>query len=143
MSELIYLDNAATTKVAPEVYEAMNPYFEEYYGNAASVYRFAGESKKAVEDARKEVADFLGAKPNEIYFTGGGSESDNWALKGLAFSLRNKGKHIITSAIEHHAILHTCEYLEKLGYEITYVGVDENGIIKLDELENQSARIQF
>ena len=135
MSELIYLDNAATTKVAPEVYEAMNPYFEEYYGNAASVYRFAGESKKAVEDARKEVADFLGAKPNEIYFTGGGSESDNWALKGLAFSLRNKGKHIITSAIEHHAILHTCEYLEKLGYEITYVGVDENGILKLDELE--------
>ena len=135
MSELIYLDNAATTKVAPEVYEAMNPYFEEYYGNAASVYRFAGESKKAVENARKEVADFLGAKPNEIYFTGGGSESDNWALKGLAFSLRNKGKHIITSAIEHHAILHTCEYLEKLGYEITYVGVDENGILKLDELE--------
>ena len=135
MSELIYLDNAATTKVAPEVYEAMNPYFEEYYGNAASVYRFAGESKKAVEDARKEVADFLGAKPNEIYFTGGGSESDNWALKGIAFSQRKKGKHIITSAIEHHAILHTCEYLEKLGYEITYVGVDENGIIKLDELE--------
>ena len=135
MSELIYLDNAATTKVAPEVYEAMNPYFEEYYGNAASVYRFAGARKKAVENARKEVADFLGAKPNEIYFTGGGSESDNWALKGLAFSLRNKGKHIITSAIEHHAILHTCEYLEKLGYEITYVGVDENGILKLDELE--------
>ena len=135
MSELIYLDNAATTKVAPEVYEAMNPYFEEYYGNAASVYRFAGESKKAVEDARKEVADFLGAKPNEIYFTGGGSESDNWALKGIAFSQRKKGKHIITSAIEHHAILHTCEYLEKLGYEITYVGVDENGILKLDELE--------
>ena len=135
MSELIYLDNAATTKVAPEVYEAMNPYFEEYYGNAASVYRFAGESKKAVEDARKKVADFLGAKPNEIYFTGGGSESDNWALKGIAFSQRKKGKHIITSAIEHHAILHTCEYLEKLGYEITYVGVDENGIIKLDELE--------
>ena len=135
MSELIYLDNAATTKVAPEVYEAMNPYFEEYYGNAASVYRFAGESKKAVENARKEVADFLGAKPNEIYFTGGGSESDNWALKGIAFSQRRKGKHIITSAIEHHAILHTCEYLEKLGYEITYVGVDENGIIKLDELE--------
>ncbi len=135
MSELIYLDNAATTKVAPEVYEAMNPYFEEYYGNAASVYRFAGESKKAVEKARGDIAEFLGANPNEIYFTGGGSESDNWALKGLAFSLRNKGKHIITSAIEHHAILHTCEYLEKLGYEITYVGVDENGILKLDELE--------
>lgn len=135
MSELIYLDNAATTKVAPEVYEAMNPYFEEYYGNAASVYRFAGESKKAVEDARKEVADFLGAKPNEIYFTGGGSESDNWALKGLAFSLRNKGKHIITSAIEHHAILHTAQWLEKHGFEVTYVGVDEDGKIKLDELK--------
>ena len=136
MSELIYLDNAATTKVAPEVYEAMNPYFEEYYGNAASVYRFAGESKKAVEDARKEVADFLGAKPNEIYFTGGGSESDNWALKGIAFSQRRKGKHIITTKIEHHAILHTCEYLEKQrGFEITYLDVDENGVVKLDELK--------
>lgn len=135
MNEFIYLDNAATTKVAPEVYEAMEPYFEEYYGNAASVYRFAGESKKAVEQARSEIAEFLGAKPNEIYFTGGGSESDNWALKGIAYALREKGKHIITSAIEHHAILHTCDYLETLGYDITYVGVDENGIIKLDELE--------
>lgn len=135
MDKFIYLDNAATTKVAPEVYEAMKPYFQDLYGNAASVYRFAGESKKAVEKAREHVAEFLGAKSNEIYFTGGGSESDNWVLKGVAFSQRNKGKHIITSSIEHHAILHTCDYLEKLGYEISYVGVDENGIIKLDELE--------
>lgn len=135
MDKLIYLDNAATTKVAPEVYDAMKPYFEQYFGNAASVYRFAGESRKAVEQARTDVAAFLNAKPNEIYFTGGGSESDNWALKGLAFALKSKGKHIITSTIEHHAILHTCEYLEKLGYEITYVGVDENGVLKLDELK--------
>lgn len=135
MDKLIYLDNAATTKVAPEVYDAMKPYFEEYFGNAASVYRFAGESRKAVEQARTDVAAFLNAKPNEIYFTGGGSESDNWALKGLSFALKSKGKHIITSTIEHHAILHTCEYLEKLGYEITYVDVDENGVLKLDELK--------
>ena len=135
MDKLIYLDNAATTKVAPEVYDAMKPYFEEYFGNAASVYRFAGESRKAVEQARTDVAAFLNAKPNEIYFTGGGSESDNWALKGLGFALKDKGKHIITSTIEHHAILHTCEYLEKLGYEITYVDVDENGVLKLDELK--------
>lgn len=135
MDRLIYLDNAATTKVAPEVYEAMKPYFEDYYGNAASVYRFAGESRNAVEQARASVADFLNAKPNEIYFTGGGSESDNWALKGIAYALRDKGKHIISSTIEHHAILHTCEYLEKIGYEVTYVGVDENGVLKLDELE--------
>ncbi|MDO4187497.1 MAG: cysteine desulfurase NifS [Lachnospiraceae bacterium] len=135
MKDMIYLDNAATTKTSKEVYEAMKPYFDEYYGNAASVYRFAGESTKAVDDARLIVADFLGAKPKEIYFTGGGSESDNWALKGVAFAKRDKGKHIITSKIEHHAILHTCEYLEKLGYEISYIDVDENGIVKLDELE--------
>lgn len=132
---MIYLDNAATTATSKEVYEAMKPYFDEYYGNAASIYRFAGNSTKAVEEARKTVADFLGAKPKEIYFTGGGSESDNWALKATAFAKREKGKHIITSTIEHHAISHTCDYLEKLGFEITYVGVDENGVIKLDELE--------
>ena len=108
MSDVIYLDNAATTKVAPEVYEAMKPYFEEYYGNAASIYRFAGESRKAVEHAREVVANFIGANINEIYFTGGGSESDNWALIGTAFSLKDKGNHIITTKIEHHAILHTC-----------------------------------
>ena len=135
MNDIIYLDNAATTKTSTDVYEAMKPYFYEYYGNAASIYRFAGKSTKAVDDARAVVADFLGAKPKEIYFTGGGSESDNWALKGVAFAKRDKGKHIITSKIEHHAILHTCEYLEKLGYEISYIDVDENGIVKLDELE--------
>lgn len=136
MSEVIYLDNAATTKVAPEVYSAMKPYFEEIYGNAASIYRFAGESRKAVENARETVANFLGAKPNEIYFTGGGSESDNWALKGIAESLKDKGNHIITTKIEHHAILHTCEYLEKHGYEITYLGVDENGVVDIEELKS-------
>lgn len=132
---MIYLDNAATTRVKDEVYEAMQPYFKELYGNPSSIYRFAGESRKAIEDSRAVVADFLNAKPEEIYFTGGGSESDNWALKAAAFARREKGKHIITSAIEHHAVLHTCEYLEKLGFEITYVGVDENGSIKLDELK--------
>lgn len=135
MSRLIYLDNAATTRVKDEVWEAMQPYFQEWYGNPSSIYRFAGESRKAIENARAVIADFLNAKPEEIYFTGGGSESDNWALKAAAFANREKGKHIITSAIEHHAILHTCEYLEKLGFEVTYVDVDENGIIKLDELK--------
>lgn len=135
MNDLIYLDNAATTKTAKEVYEAMKPYFDEYYGNAASVYRFAGNSTKAVNDARAVIADILGANPKEIYFTSGGTESDNWALKGVAFANREKGKHIITSKIEHHAILHTCAYLEKLGFEVSYIDVDENGVIKLDELE--------
>ena len=109
MSDVIYLDNAATTKVAPEVYEAMKPYFEECYGNAASIYRFAGESRKAVEHAREVVANFIGANTNEIYFTGGGSESDNWALKATAFAKREKGKHIITTKIEHPAIINTCK----------------------------------
>lgn len=131
----IYLDNAATTRVAPEVLEAMTPYFTEYYGNPSSIYSFAGKSKDAVESARAKIAGILGAKPEEIYFTGGGSESDNWALKATAEAYAGKGKHIITSKIEHHAILHTCEYLEKQGYEVTYVDVDENGIIRLDELE--------
>ena len=132
---MIYLDNAATTRLRDEVYEAMQPYLQELYGNASSIYRFAGESKKAIEQARSSVAGFLHAKPEEIYFTGGGSESDNWALIATAFARRDKGKHIITSAIEHHAILHTCEYLEKLGFEVTYVNVDEEGILKLDELK--------
>lgn len=131
----IYLDNAATTRVAPEVLEAMTPYFTEYYGNPSSIYSFAGTAKNAMEEARATIAGILGAKPEEIYFTGGGSESDNWALKATAEAYADKGKHIITSTIEHHAILHTCEYLEKHGYEVTYVGVDENGIIRLDELE--------
>lgn len=131
----IYLDNAATTRVAPEVMEAMTPYFTEYYGNPSSIYSFAGEAGDAVEEARAKIAGILGAKPQEIYFTGGGTESDNWALKATAEAYADKGRHIITSTIEHHAILHTCAYLEKHGYEVTYVGVDENGIIRLDELE--------
>lgn len=135
MSRLIYMDNAATTPVKAPVFEAMKPYFEEWYGNASSVYTFAGKATKAVDEARDIVADFLGAKSKEIYFTGGGSESDNWALKATAFAKREKGKHIITTKIEHHAILHTCEYLEKLGFEVTYVDVDENGVVKLDQLE--------
>lgn len=135
MDKLIYLDNAATTAVNPEVYKSMEPYFTELYGNPSSIYSFAAKSKKAIETARHEVAAFLGAKDNEIYFTGGGSESDNWALKAAAFAFQEKGKHIITSEIEHHAVLHTCQYLEKVGFEISYIGVDENGILKLEELK--------
>ena len=135
MSKFIYLDNAATTKTAPEVVEAMLPYFSQFYGNPSSVYSLAAESKKAVSDAREIIADSLGAKASDIYFTAGGSESDNWAIKAAAEAYAGKGKHIITSAIEHHAVLHTCQYLEKQGYEVTYVGVDEHGVLKLDELK--------
>lgn len=135
MSRLIYLDNAATTQVYPEVFDAMKPYFTEYYGNPSAIYTFAGEAKKAVAKAREIIANGIHAKEEEIYFTAGGSESDNWALKATAEFYQNKGKHIITTKIEHHAILHTCEYLEKNGYEVTYVDVDENGRVKLDELE--------
>ena len=135
MSKCIYMDNAATTQVYPEVFDAMKPYFTEFYGNPSSIYSFAGNSKKAVEDARKTIADFLGARTDEIYFTGGGSESDNWALKATADAYANKGKHIITSKIEHHAILHTCEYLEKKGFEVTYLDVDENGFVNPADVE--------
>ena len=135
MSKCIYMDNAATTQVYPEVFDAMKPYFTEFYGNPSSIYSFAGNSKKAVEDSRKTIADFLGARTEEIYFTGGGSESDNWALKATADAYGNKGKHIITSKIEHHAILHTCEYLEKKGFEVTYLDVDENGFVNPDDVE--------
>lgn len=135
MDKLIYMDNAATTQTYPEVVEAMTPYFTEYYGNPSSIYSFAGESKKAVENARKTISDFIGAKPEEIYFTGGGSESDNWALKATAEAYASKGKHIITSSIEHHAILHTCEYLERKGYEITYLDVDEYGTVNPEDVE--------
>ncbi len=132
---MIYLDNAATTKTAPEVVEAMLPFFSEYYGNASSIYTLGSASKKALNRARRTLADYLGAKQEEIYFTAGGSEADNWALKAAAEAYREKGKHIITTRIEHHAVLHTCEYLEKQGYVVTYIGVDENGVVKLEELE--------
>lgn len=132
---MIYLDNAAATKTAPEVVDAMLPYFSEYYGNASTIYSLGAESKKAMDHARQTIADSLGAKPEEIYFTAGGSESDNWALKATAEAYASKGKHIITTKIEHHAILHTCEYLEKRGFEITYLNVDRDGLISLDELK--------
>ena len=132
---MIYLDNAATTKTAPEVVDAMLPYFSEYYGNASTIYSLGAESKKAMDHARQTIADSLGAKPEEIYFTAGGSESDNWALKATAEAYASRGKHIITTKIEHHAILHTCEYLEKRGFEITYLNVDRDGLISLDELK--------
>ncbi len=132
MNKMIYLDNAATTRTAPEVVEAMLPYFSELYGNASTVYEFGGKSKEAVSRARETIAHAIGAKDNEIYFTAGGSESDNWALKCTAEAYRDKGKHIITSKIEHHAILHTCEWLEKNGFEVTYLDVDEFGVVKLE-----------
>ena len=135
MAKLIYLDNAATTQVYPEVLDAMLPYFTEYYGNPSAIYSFAGESKKAVDEARTNVAALINARTEDIYFTGGGSESDNWALKATAEAYESKGKHIITSRIEHHAILHTCAYLEQKGYEVTYLDVDEDGKISLEELE--------
>lgn len=135
MGKLIYLDNAATTKTAPEVVEAMLPYFTEHYGNPSSIYSLGSESKKAITEAREQIAEVLGAKASDIYFTAGGSESDNWALKATYEAYKAKGNHIITTKIEHHAILHTCEWLEKQGAKVTYLNVDEDGIISLDELQ--------
>ena len=135
MDKMIYLDNAATTKVAPEVFEAMKPYLLEEYGNPSSAYAFSGRITGKVTEARDKIAGAIGAKEREIFFTAGGSESDNWAIKGVADALKDKGNHIITSAIEHHAVLHTCEFLEKRGYEVTYLPVDENGLVDPKELE--------
>lgn len=135
MKKLIYLDNAATTKTAPEVVEAMLPYFTEKFGNPSSVYSFASVNKEAISEQRDVIAGVLGAKSNEIYFTAGGSESDNWALKATAEAYGEKGNHIITTKIEHHAILHTAEYLEKRGFEVTYLDVDEDGKIRTEDLE--------
>ncbi|HIX58140.1 MAG TPA: cysteine desulfurase NifS [Candidatus Blautia gallistercoris] len=135
MDKMIYMDNAATTKTAPEVLEAMLPYFTEYYGNPSSIYEFAQKSKEAENRARAEIASVLGAKENEIYFTAGGTEADNWALKAAFEAYKDKGKHIITTKIEHHAVLHTCQYLEKQGAKVTYLDVDENGLVRLEDLE--------
>lgn len=132
---MIYLDNAATTRTVPEVVDAMLPYFTEYYGNAGAIYGLGSKSKKAVIDAKETIAATLGAEPNEIYFTAGGTESDNWAIKAVCEAYRDKGKHIITSQIEHHAVLHTCEYLSKQGAEITYLDADEDGVIDLEQLK--------
>ena len=135
MKKMIYLDNAATTKTASEVVEAMLPYFTEKYGNPSSVYSFASGNKEAISEQRDVIAEALGAKGNEIYFTAGGSESDNWALKAAAEAYGDKGNHIITTKIEHHAILHTAEYLEKRGFEVTYLDVDEDGKVSLEDLK--------
>ncbi len=132
---MIYLDNAATTRTAPEAVEAMLPYFTEYYGNAGGIYRLAGESRKALLQARETIAKTLGAQTNEIFFTAGGSESDNWALKAVFEAYRSKGRHIITSKIEHHAVLHTCAYLEEMGAEVTYLDVDAEGIVDVEQLK--------
>ena len=135
-NKVIYLDHAATTATRPEVVEAMLSYFTENYGNPSTVYELGSKNKSAVTHSRETIAKALGTDAANIYFTAGGSEADNWALVATAEAYKNKGNHIITSKIEHHAILHTCEYLEKeRGYEVTYIDVDENGIIKLDELK--------
>lgn len=133
--KVIYLDNAATTQVRQEVVDAMLPFFTEHYGNASAPYSVGAKAKKALTEAREQVAGVIGAKSEEIYFTAGGSESDNWALKATAEYYKEKGNHIITSKIEHHAILHTCQYLEKKGFEVTYLNVDENGVVDLEELK--------
>ena len=126
---VIYMDNAATTPVRPEVVRAMLPYFTEYFGNASSIYELAQQSRGVLDDSRRAVAKSLGCRSSEIVFTSGGTESDNAALKGVAFALRNVGNHIITSAIEHHAVLHTCHQLEQFGFDVTYLSVDEDGLV--------------
>ncbi len=131
----IYLDNAATTRVREEVLQEMMPYFRDNYANPSAIYTFAGEAKKAVGKAREQAAALIGAKPNEIYFTAGGSESDNWAIRAVAEALADRGRHIVTSKIEHHAVLHTCEYLEKQGYEVTYLDVDSDGKVLPETLQ--------
>ena len=133
--KVIYLDHAATTAARPEVVEAMLPYFTEKFGNPSSIYSIASGNKKVITDVRETIAKSLNTNTQDIYFTAGGSESDNWALKATAEAYGNKGKHIITTKIEHHAILHTCEYLEKKGFEVTYLDVDENGVVKLEQLK--------
>lgn len=134
--KVVYMDHAATTFTKKEVLDEMIPYFTEKFGNPSSVYTFGRNSRSAVEDAREKVGKAIGAKADEIYFTAGGSEADNWALKGVAYANKNKGNHIITTNIEHHAMLHTCEYLQKNGFEITSLDVDEYGMINLEQLEN-------
>lgn len=135
MSDFIYMDHAATTYLKPEVLEEMKPYLTDYFGNPSSMYSISRENKKAIDKARQQVASSINAKIEEIYFTGGGSEGDNWAIKGAAMANRAKGRHVITTSIEHHAVLHTCEYLKQNGFDITCLNVDSEGKINLDELE--------
>ncbi len=133
---MIYVDNAATTKLSEDVLKSMMPYLTEFYGNASSVYTIGQQSKMAVDEARKTIAEIIGAKPNEIYFTGCGSEADNWAIKGAALRNQNKGKHLITSAIEHHAVLHCFQNLEKMGFSVTYLPVDSEGLVSVEDVKN-------
>ena len=135
MEKRIYVENAATTKLAPEVFEAMKPYLTEFFGNPSSIYEEARTAKKAIESAREQVASAIGAEPKEIYFTGSGSEADNWAIRSAAKTLKSKGNHIITSAVEHHAVLHTCQELEKNGFEVTYLPVDNTGKVKFGYID--------
>lgn len=135
MDSKVYLDHAATTPTRKEVVEAMLPYYTEAYGNPSSIYSFASEGKEVIEEAREKVAQAIGALDREIFFTSGGTEADNWAIRGIAESYKAKGNHIITTTIEHHAVLHTCEYLEKNGYEVTYLEVDDDGLINLEDLK--------
>lgn len=135
MSKQIYFDHAATTSVLPEVREAMQPYLTEKYGNMSTAYELGEEARSAVSHAREVIAHCIDARPEEIFFTSGGSESDNWAIKSIAGEYKSEGKHIITSAIEHHAVLNSCAYLEQLGYEVTYLEVDEKGLVSMEELE--------
>lgn len=134
MMRRVYMDNAATTSLKPQVLEAMMPYLAGNYGNASSLYQEGREAREAIERAREETARAINAKPEEIYFTSGGTEADNWALKGVAFAKRDKGNHIVTTPIEHHAVLHTCDYLEKHGFEITYLPVDSDGLVNPDDV---------
>lgn len=136
MTKRIYVDNAATTKVSPEVLDAMLPYFNEAFGNPSSIYAEGRAAKKAIEDARGQVAAAIGADPKEIYFTGSGSEADNWAIRSTAKALKSKGNHIITSSVEHHAVLHTCQDLEKQGFEVTYLPVDQYGMVSAEDVKN-------
>ncbi len=131
----VYLDNAATTRTAPEVAEAMLPFFTEKYGNASSIHSFGEEAKDALENARQKLAEYINAEPENIIFTSGGTESDNLAIKGTAYALKNKGKHIITSKFEHHAVLETCQALEKEGFEVTYLGISKDGFVNSEELK--------
>ncbi|HEY7357220.1 MAG TPA: cysteine desulfurase family protein, partial [Ktedonobacterales bacterium] len=132
---IIYLDHAATTPTDPRVVEAMLPYFSQAYGNASSIYGLGRAAHKALDESREKIAAILGCRPTELIFTGGGSESDNLAIKGAAQANQKKGNHIITSAIEHHAVLHTCQYLEKFGYEVTYLPVDQDGRVEPADVE--------
>ena len=140
----LYMDYSATTPVKKEVLDEMMPYLTDYFGNASSFHLFGREAKTALDKSRKQVASLVNADPSEIYFTNGGSESDNWALEGTAFARRDKGNHIITSKIEHHAILHTCEYLQKVhGFEVTYLDVDADGKVDLEQLKKRNKRYYY